>query len=147
MIKFVTPIILVIAVIAFLVSSAVEESSKKVLTVESLVFDARSQKRIRVGARVATSEILVTSGEVKQVSFFVVDPLNHEYQNSEHLNSKQQSKIKVIYHGLMPDTLKEGRDVIMEGDYIVLEGEAIGVFNASTLNTQCPSKYQPPKPS
>ena len=42
----------------------------------------------------------------------------------------------------MPDTLRPGRDVIMEGSYSPNEG-----FLATSLSTQCPSKYQPPDPT
>jgi len=45
----------------------------------------------------------------------------------------------VEYAGIRPDTLQPGRDVILEGHY------AGGVFQATVLMTQCPSKYEPPK--
>lgn len=134
--KFFIPLFIAIAVIGSLVFFAVQESSKKVVTVNGLIEEGKTAKRIRVGARVSSPEINVVGGDKKEVTFFVADPTNTE-------NSKN-SHVKVIYHGLMPDTLKEGRDVIMEGDFEVSDGM---VFHANTLNTQCPSKYKPPTPN
>jgi cytochrome c-type biogenesis protein CcmE len=48
--------------------------------------------------------------------------------------------IAVTFLGNMPDTLKPGRDVILQGNF---DGEE---FHANELLTQCPSKYEPPVP-
>jgi cytochrome c-type biogenesis protein CcmE len=135
MMKLVVPVLTVAVVLSFLISSAVEESSKKIVTVRELLLDAgrdgfSGKERVRLGARVASDDIQVTSEPVRQVSFFIRD-----------IEGSPEDVLRVEYQGLMPDTLREGRDVILEGDF---NG---AVFAASTLNTQCPSKYEPPDPT
>jgi len=46
--------------------------------------------------------------------------------------------MKVIYNGIIPDTFKEDIQVIVEGRY----DEKAKVFNAATVLTKCPSKYE-----
>ncbi len=139
MLKLAIPIIITAFVLVFLINSAVEESAKKVLTVTELraeVLKAEApgssfvtKERIRLGARVASSDIKVTSEPLRQVSFYIKD-----------IEGAHDETLLVKYNGLMPDTLREGRDVILEGDF---DGS---IFYANTLNTQCPSKYEPPDP-
>lgn len=45
--------------------------------------------------------------------------------------------VAVSYRGTVPDTFKEGAEVIVEGGM-----EKDGSFSAKTLMTKCPSKYQ-----
>ena len=45
--------------------------------------------------------------------------------------------IPVTYSGVIPDTFKEGTDVVVEG---VLDSS--GAFQATTIMTKCPSKYE-----
>lgn len=46
--------------------------------------------------------------------------------------------MKVEYHGIIPDTFKEDIHVIIEGKY----DPEKQVFNAATVLTKCPSKYE-----
>jgi len=46
--------------------------------------------------------------------------------------------LPVVYQGIVPDTLKTGTDIVVEG-----RGDQRGVFFASALITKCPSKYEP----
>ncbi len=46
----------------------------------------------------------------------------------------------VMYRGAVPDTFKEGVEVIVEGG--MPQGEAASEFRAKTLMTKCPSKYE-----
>ncbi len=46
--------------------------------------------------------------------------------------------LRVIYRGQVPDTFKAGAEVIVEG---ALSADG-GQFDAGTLMTKCPSKYQ-----
>ncbi|MDR0466309.1 MAG: cytochrome c maturation protein CcmE [Deltaproteobacteria bacterium] len=54
----------------------------------------------------------------------------------EDKNDKAQT-IVVRYRGAVPDAFKPGAEVIVEGAM-----ELGGAFNAKTLMTKCPSKYQ-----
>lgn len=46
--------------------------------------------------------------------------------------------LPVIYQGIVPDTFGTGREVVIEG-YL----DSGGVFQANTILTKCPSKYEP----
>ena len=51
-----------------------------------------------------------------------------------------QGSIAVHYTGLLPDMFAEDRDVIIEGP-----GSRASVFEATTILTSCPSKYEAEK--
>ncbi len=51
-------------------------------------------------------------------------------------NTTGQS-IPVVYQGVVPDTFKAGTDVVVEGSL-----GSNGVFQAKTIMTKCPSKYE-----
>ena len=113
--------------IAALMYSAAVQSAKAVMTVDELS-SSGATGNIQLGARVAESEIFYQTTPEFLLKFTV-----HDIPEGEKV-------IPVVYHGIMPDTLQEGRDVILEGKF---DGEA---FQASSLLTQCPSKYEPPLP-
>lgn len=48
--------------------------------------------------------------------------------------------VRVMYRGAVPDTFREGVEVIVEGG--MPRGEAVSEFRARTLMTKCPSKYE-----
>lgn len=120
--------LVIASAISFLVYTAVKESSKKVVTVASLLTETSPKKNIRLGARVADRDIDYSTNPSFLLRFTVRDIT---------IDDKQ---IPVRYEGIMPDTLKVGRDVILEGEYDGRE------FHAKSLMTQCPSKYEPPVP-
>lgn len=45
--------------------------------------------------------------------------------------------IRVVYRGIVPDTFKDGAEVVVEG-----KRGGDGVFRAETLLAKCPSKYE-----
>ena len=47
--------------------------------------------------------------------------------------------VQVEYHGVVPDTFKNGSDVVVEGKY----DSQRKVFHATTLLAKCPTKYEP----
>jgi len=47
--------------------------------------------------------------------------------------------VQVEYHGVVPDTFKNGSDVVVEGKY----DSRSKVFHATTLLAKCPTKYEP----
>lgn len=113
-----------------LIYASVAETARAVVTVQELVSAGKAQKKIRLGARVSDAKISYQTEPEFKLSFRVRDPGA----------SENSAEIGVSYLGIMPDTLKNGRDVILEGDF---DGNN---FYASSLLTQCPSKYEPPKP-
>ena len=127
--RFIAAIVIVVAALSVLIYTAVTSTAMPVVTVNQLVAEGVSRKNIRLGARVAGEKIIYSTQPTLEVKFIVRD-----------ISGDLSKRIKVSYQGLMPDTLKVDRDVIMEGSYN--EGE----FVAKSLITQCPSKYEPPIP-
>lgn len=126
--RFIIAAVVVVGALSVLVYSALETSKREVVTVPLLVERRIEQKNIRLGARVADQEFQYRTEGGFLLRFSVRDPA-----------APAGTVIPVVYHGIMPDTLKPGRDVILEGDF---DGTQ---FNAEHLMTQCPSKYEPPK--
>ena len=112
-----------------LVYGAAKESKKPVVTVASLVSQGRPRTNVRVGARVAEIPFDYKTSPKLELNFSVRDQAD---ERGEHL-------VLVTYYGPLPETLKSGRDVIIEGNF---ENNR---FLALVLQTQCPSKYEPPK--
>ena len=117
----------VVFAMSALVWAAVENSKKKVMTVTALLRGG-PQQSVRVGARVAEREIDYQTSPSFLLRFSVQDP------------AAPGPLMPVSYPGIMPDTLKIGRDVVLEGGF---DGRS---FAATSLLTQCPSKYEPPVP-
>lgn len=126
--KFLVSIFVVAAALSGLIYSASSSTAKAVTTVAELVSEKAPRNNIRLGAKVADSKIEYKT-EPKFVVRFVVKDIQDE-----------PGLIPVVYNSVMPDTLTNGRDVILEGDF---DGET---FHANSLLTQCPSKYEPPVP-
>ncbi len=123
--RFTGAIVIAIASVGFLIWSAVVESKKEVVTVSKLIQTGGTTKSVRLGARVADVPFEYQTTPELLLRFTVRD-------------RERNDLLPVVYHGPMPETLKVGRDVIVEGRY------EKGQFHAELLQTQCPSKYEPP---
>ena len=104
--KFFVAVFVVVAALAALIVSAVNNTAKAVVTVDQLVEQGVDRNNIRLGARVAEGEIAFEQEPQMMVSFKVRDISN------------EKVSFPVQYNGVMPDTLKVDRDVILEGDYL-----------------------------
>lgn len=82
--------------------------------------------RIRVAGRVAPAAIDYRVEPPIQLKFSIEDP------------GTGKGTIPVVYNGFKPDMFAVGRDIIIDGEFE--EGKVI----AHKLQTQCPSKYEPP---
>lgn len=84
------------------------------------------------------------SGQAVRVAGFVssagVTPINQAQAISFEITDNTL-KMPVIFKGVVPDTLRAGTQVVVEGHYVH------GVFQASTLLAKCPSKFQAATPS
>ena len=127
--RFFVLIFLVVLSLGYLIYAAVNNTAKAVVTVEQLLQKNEPAKNIRLGARVSDDQIDYQTTPEFLLRFHVHDIVS------------QGGHIPVLYHNMKPDTLKAGRDVILEGDYDGTE------FVAKQLVTQCPSKYEVPTPS
>lgn len=119
---------MVVIAVGALVSTAVQQTAKPVVTVQELIGEKAARTNVRLGARVADAPIAVEKGTVR---FSVRDIVAEE---------TAESQIQIAYQGALPDTLRSGRDVILEGDF----DPGAHRFTARVLQTQCPSKYVPP---
>ncbi len=132
--RFITLLFAAIIIAGLMVFQATKESSAHVLLVSDLLKHTSdsAMTRIRVGGRVASLPIDYTTEPSIKLSFRIKDP------GIEDTVVTEGNTIKVNYDGLKPDMFAAGRDVIIDGKY------EDGVFYASNLLTQCPSKYEPP---
>jgi cytochrome c-type biogenesis protein CcmE len=94
---------------------------------------------ITVSQFVAQSDSL-TGKQVRVVGEVVPGSVNQDSGNFtlSFTISEGNVSLPVIYQGVVPDTFKEGTDVVVEG-----KSDQQGVFHASQLITKCPSKYEP----
>jgi cytochrome c-type biogenesis protein CcmE len=116
----------------FLVVQATSTQTSVVISPSELVINNKGQtlERLRVAGKVSDKLPINYQHEpYAELSFGIENP---------GLGSAEV--LAVSYRGVRPDMFAVGRDIIMDGDY--LEDR----FQAATLLTQCPSKYEPPKP-
>jgi cytochrome c-type biogenesis protein CcmE len=80
------------------------------------------------------------NGEAVKVNGKVVDGSIQKSQMDYTftIHGAPQNTINVAYHGVVPDTFKDGSDVVVEGSY---DPDA-KKFHATTLLAKCPTKYE-----
>ena len=127
--RFAIAIVLVILTVGLLIYSAVNATAKAVVTVAELRESGGPRSNIRLGARVADAPIAY-GNEAQPLLHFVV----------RDITPNGVEPLPAVYDRAMPDNLKAGRDVILEGSF---DGTT---FVIKDLVTQCPSKYVPPVP-
>jgi len=123
--KFVAGIFIIVATIAFLVYTAVDQTKMYMVTVAEYLGnrEAYAGTTVRIAGRVRP-ESMQWSAEVRELAFVLDD-----IQGS--------GAVSVHYSGLLPDMFSEGRDVVVEGPHTDAE-----TFEASSVLTSCPSKYE-----
>ena len=133
--RFLILIALFALLAGFLVYQSTRETSALIKLPGELAAlpSSESLVRIRVPGRVAPASVQYTVQPSMKLTFQVRNP-------GTPLEAVGVPTIPVVYEGIKPDMFTEGRDVILDGEY---RG---GVFYASKLLTQCPSKYEPPVP-
>ena len=111
--------------VGYLMYSGFTENSVYFLNVsEALAAKQEKLAAVRLFGTVAERDLVPLSG-ARGVHFRLEDK-----------DDKAQTVV-VRYRGAVPDTFKPGAEVIVEGAM-----EDGGAFNAKTLMTKCPSKYQ-----
>ena len=142
--RLIIAVVVVVLAVGALIYSAATSTAKAVVTVHELMASGTSRENVRVGARVAPGTIEKKGGEPPEVSFSVRDISREEAKGEDSAGGTAAGTagplLPVRYRGLIPDTLKADRDVILEGNFDGRE------FVAKNLMTQCPSKYRPPSP-
>jgi cytochrome c-type biogenesis protein CcmE len=81
-------------------------------------------------------------GETIKVNGKVIDGTIHKDQLDYRFGIHGHAAANIVnveYHGVVPDTFKDGSDVVVEGKY----DSDRKVFHATTLLAKCPTKYEP----
>ena len=122
---YIAALVLFLSAVGYLMYSGLTENSLYFLNVsEALAAPQEKLTAVRLFGTVAERDLAPLKGS-PGVLFRLEDKDN-----------KTQT-IVVLYKGAVPDTFKPGVEVIVEGAM-----EHGGAFNAKTLMTKCPSKYQ-----
>ena len=133
-IKVVSIIILFIAFLSLLLWQGFSSGSSLVYTPTELLAEGRDFGRVRVAGKVAAGKVSYQIEPEFLLEFQIKNP-------GELASAAAGSKLQVSYQGIKPDMFAENRDVIIDGEY------KDNVLIAKNLLTQCPSKYEPPKPT
>jgi cytochrome c-type biogenesis protein CcmE len=131
--RFISLLLLAFALVSISVFQATTSSSSVVKTPSQLNQEKSNVARLRVVGRVAKSNIDYKVQPYIELRFRIFDPGLEEHPDT--------ASVPVIYRGAKPDMFASGRDVIIDGYF------SDNIVYASTLLTQCPSKYEPPTPS
>ncbi len=119
--------LVVLAAIAFLGYNALAGATSYYYQVGELLGKGSSVygQTVRVRGTVVVGSSDQQLGEQATLTFALAD-------------AKSGSRLPVVYQGAVPDTFKEGNEVVCEGRL-----NTDGAFRASTLMPNCPSKYVP----
>jgi cytochrome c-type biogenesis protein CcmE len=131
---FFSVIIVFVVVGGLAVYQATKQTSSSVLIPSEVLNEKSPEKllRIKVGGKVNSVTKYTLEPNI-ELLFKVQDP-------GKGPADPAAPTVPVVYNGLKPDMFNEGRDVIIEGEYVN------GLLKANKLLTQCPSKYEPPSP-
>jgi cytochrome c-type biogenesis protein CcmE len=127
---FISLVVGALVCVGLLLFQASQTGVSDVLLPSDLAAEGVSDRaRLRVAGRVAADTIAYRVEPDFLLEFSIHDPGN-----------ETEPIIPVSYRGIKPDMFAAGRDVILDGEW------TSGRFVATKLMTQCPSKYEPPKP-
>ena len=120
--KLILITVLAISVIGYLVYAGIRDTMVYYLTVSELVQQGlqSSNGGVRVGGKVLEGSIIWDPKDLR-LRFIMRD---------------DRATLPVVYQGVVPDSFKQGRKVIIEGIY------ADGLFTASQIMPTCPSRYE-----
>jgi len=120
--KLILITVLAMSVIGYLVYAGVRDTMVYYLTVSELVQQGlqSSNGGVRVGGKVLEGSIIWDPKDLR-LRFIMRD---------------DRATLPVVYQGVVPDSFKQGRKVIIEGIY------ADGLFTASQIMPTCPSRYE-----
>ena len=116
--------VLALSALGYLVFTGMQDTMVFYYTVSEVVADAGEYEGtpLRISGKVVPGSIEVSSSNHLDRSFVI-----HEGGES----------IPVEYHGVVPDTLVDDADAVVEGHM-----DAEGVFHATFVMAKCPSKYE-----
>lgn len=122
--KFIIAGVIILGIIGYLTYAGIRDTKLYYLTPTEIVNRGSSAygEKMRLGGIVMDGSIEYDA-QTLTLKFMIADGTN---------------SLPVIYKGVVPDTFKNGVEVVVEGTYTSKE-----VFKAATLLTKCPSKYEP----
>lgn len=122
--KFLVGFGVVIAALVYLIYTGFSDATLYYMTVSELHAAPVYDKNIRMFGHVVPGSIEKDEIGLMQVHFVA---------------EEGGKKTRVTYKGVIPDTFKDGSEVVVEGMY-----RADSTFSAHTLFAKCPSKYEGP---
>jgi cytochrome c-type biogenesis protein CcmE len=132
--------VVVCAVFALFLMFTTMTTSHAVLTPSEVVAAGnRYLGRLRIAGRVSSDSIGYQVTPEFRLEFFVEDRPADGQENggASAVTDQPGKKLKVVFEDIKPDMFTNGRDVLIDGQ---LED---GTVIASSILTQCPSKYEP----
>ena len=125
MFPYLVALVLFVGGLGALVATGFSQGSVYFLNVsEALAKDVSSTQNVRLFGRVMPADLRY-SEERTSVEFTVADKMD------------RSQTVRVAFTGAIPDTFKEDVEVILEGKFV-----QTGQFEAASLVTKCPSKYE-----
>ena len=120
--KLIVITLVVMGAVGYLIYTGTRDTMAYYLTVSELMKSGSqlTQAKVRVGGTVLEGSVHWFP-EARQLNFIIKD---------------DQTMVPVVYHGIVPDSFKQGKKVLVEGVY------ANGVFTAGQIMPTCPSKYE-----
>lgn len=120
--RFVLLTLVVMCIIGYLIFSGMQDTMGYYLTVSELIEQSpqSTQEKVRVSGKVNEGSVNWDPAG-QRLAFAIIDG---------------DTALSVEYHGVVPDSFKQGQKVIIEGVY------NNGTFLASELMTTCASKYE-----
>lgn len=140
--KFAVGSFVIVAAVATLIYTAARETSAYFLTMDEYAAQAHAHegKPLRLAGRVTDGSVewnprtLDLAFEIQSIP---PRPGTEEAEAATNVALVESAPtLTVKYNGILPDMFAEGRDVIVEG-HVTNQ-----VFEANTLLTTCPSKYE-----
>ncbi len=121
-IRLISIALIVMGIVSYLVFTGMQDSMAYYLTISELASQSSqmAERGLRIGGRVREGS-LVWEPKTLQLEFMITD---------------EEASMPVVYQGVLPDSFKQGTEVIVEGVY------ADGVFKATQIMPTCPSKYE-----
>lgn len=127
--RFVAAAVALVSVVGYLMVTGMKDAATYYYTPTELVQAVRKDDSLhdlgyKVGGRVVPGTVHYDQ-KTLDLTFTVMDI------------ATGQTRFPVTYNGPLPDTFKEGRDVVVEGKFT-----RAGTFEASTVLTKCGSRYE-----
>ncbi len=146
--KFMLGGFLILAAVAYLIASSTQAAKEYFMTVDEVKAEGAAAvgKSLRLSGAVIGDSIQYDAQTLTltfEVAHVPGDNAEIEAQGglalvlNQAVNDPTRQRVKVVYHGVMPDLLRNEAQAIMTGKM-----GADGIFYADELLLKCPTKYE-----